>query len=119
MTQVQLETLKLENQHLNDLLERIESRSPKVSFFCSVNLHLTLNVYFLIMFRAILTASALTLFEQLLVPQFVTTVVLNLLDSKASYCPVFKGPMISAIIMNILLVFKQLVSLTDLTVSIH
>nr|XP_055069306.1 centrosomal protein of 63 kDa isoform X2 [Misgurnus anguillicaudatus] len=29
VTQVQLETLKLENQHLNDLLERIESRSPK------------------------------------------------------------------------------------------
>ncbi|XP_060723728.1 centrosomal protein of 63 kDa isoform X2 [Tachysurus vachellii] len=29
MTQVQLETLKLENQHLNDLLERVESRSPK------------------------------------------------------------------------------------------
>lgn len=30
MTQVQLETLKLENQHLNDLLERVDSRSPKV-----------------------------------------------------------------------------------------
>ncbi|XP_077054966.1 centrosomal protein of 63 kDa isoform X1 [Siphateles boraxobius] len=29
VTQVQLETLKLENQHLNDLLERVESRSPK------------------------------------------------------------------------------------------
>ncbi|XP_071373704.1 centrosomal protein of 63 kDa [Centroberyx affinis] len=29
MTQVQLETLKIENQHLNDLLERLESRSPK------------------------------------------------------------------------------------------
>ncbi|XP_060775782.1 centrosomal protein of 63 kDa isoform X2 [Neoarius graeffei] len=29
MTQVQLETLKLENQHLNDLLERVESQSPK------------------------------------------------------------------------------------------
>ncbi|XP_053355447.1 centrosomal protein of 63 kDa isoform X1 [Clarias gariepinus] len=29
MTQVQLETLKLENQHLTDLLERVESRSPK------------------------------------------------------------------------------------------
>ncbi|GAA6102580.1 centrosomal protein of 63 kDa isoform X3 [Tachysurus ichikawai] len=29
ITQVQLETLKLENQHLNDLLERVESRSPK------------------------------------------------------------------------------------------
>ncbi|XP_046715154.1 centrosomal protein of 63 kDa isoform X2 [Silurus meridionalis] len=29
MTQVQLETLKLENQHLNDLLNRLESRSPK------------------------------------------------------------------------------------------
>ncbi|XP_073708154.1 centrosomal protein of 63 kDa isoform X3 [Garra rufa] len=29
VTQVQLETLKLENQHLNDLLERLESRSPK------------------------------------------------------------------------------------------
>lgn len=30
VAQVQLETLKIENQHLNDLLERIESRSPKV-----------------------------------------------------------------------------------------
>ncbi|KAK1796774.1 hypothetical protein P4O66_009789 [Electrophorus voltai] len=30
VTQVQLETLKIENQHLNDLLERVESRSPKV-----------------------------------------------------------------------------------------
>ncbi|XP_073808849.1 centrosomal protein of 63 kDa isoform X11 [Danio rerio] len=29
VTQVQLETLKLENQHLNDLLERVESQSPK------------------------------------------------------------------------------------------
>lgn len=29
VTQVQLETLKLENQHLSDLLERVESRSPK------------------------------------------------------------------------------------------
>ncbi|XP_053492843.1 centrosomal protein of 63 kDa isoform X3 [Ictalurus furcatus] len=29
ITQVQLETLKLENQHLNDLLERVELRSPK------------------------------------------------------------------------------------------
>ncbi|KAK9973277.1 hypothetical protein ABG768_024017 [Culter alburnus] len=29
VTQVQLETLKLENQHLNDLLERVESRSSK------------------------------------------------------------------------------------------
>uniref|UniRef100_A0A3B4DCQ2 Centrosomal protein Cep63/Deup1 N-terminal domain-containing protein n=1 Tax=Pygocentrus nattereri TaxID=42514 RepID=A0A3B4DCQ2_PYGNA len=29
VTQVQLETLKIENQHLNDLLERVESRSPK------------------------------------------------------------------------------------------
>uniref|UniRef100_A0A8C1PGU9 Centrosomal protein 63 n=1 Tax=Cyprinus carpio TaxID=7962 RepID=A0A8C1PGU9_CYPCA len=29
VTQVQLETLKLENQHLNDLLERVESKSPK------------------------------------------------------------------------------------------
>ncbi|KAM4629738.1 centrosomal protein of 63 kDa [Polymixia lowei] len=29
VTQVQLETLKIENQHLNDLLERLESRSPK------------------------------------------------------------------------------------------
>ncbi|KAG7326390.1 hypothetical protein KOW79_009791 [Hemibagrus wyckioides] len=47
MTQVQLETLKLENQHLNDLLERVESRSPKRtdgklvslrdSYVCSLN----------------------------------------------------------------------------------
>lgn len=37
MTQVQLETLKLENQHLNDLLERVESRSPKVLILCIVN----------------------------------------------------------------------------------
>ncbi|XP_066520709.1 centrosomal protein of 63 kDa isoform X2 [Hoplias malabaricus] len=29
VTQVQLETLKIENQHLNELLERVESRSPK------------------------------------------------------------------------------------------
>uniref|UniRef100_A0A8C2CP64 Centrosomal protein 63 n=1 Tax=Cyprinus carpio TaxID=7962 RepID=A0A8C2CP64_CYPCA len=29
VTQVQLETLKLENQHLNDFLERVQSRSPK------------------------------------------------------------------------------------------
>ncbi|XP_036426275.1 centrosomal protein of 63 kDa isoform X2 [Colossoma macropomum] len=29
VTRVQLETLKIENQHLNDLLERVESRSPK------------------------------------------------------------------------------------------
>ncbi|XP_010901245.2 centrosomal protein of 63 kDa [Esox lucius] len=29
MTRVQLETLKIENQHLNELLERVESRSPK------------------------------------------------------------------------------------------
>ncbi|XP_076871236.1 centrosomal protein of 63 kDa isoform X2 [Brachyhypopomus gauderio] len=29
VTQVQLETLKIENQHLNDLLERVESHSPK------------------------------------------------------------------------------------------
>ncbi|XP_042613423.1 centrosomal protein of 63 kDa-like isoform X1 [Cyprinus carpio] len=35
VTQVQLETLKLENQHLNDLLERVESKSPKVSILCS------------------------------------------------------------------------------------
>ncbi|XP_067229421.1 centrosomal protein of 63 kDa isoform X3 [Chanodichthys erythropterus] len=35
VTQVQLETLKLENQHLNDLLERVESRSSKVSILCS------------------------------------------------------------------------------------
>ncbi|XP_051753485.1 centrosomal protein of 63 kDa isoform X4 [Ctenopharyngodon idella] len=35
VTQVQLETLKLENQHLNDLLERVESRSSKVSILFS------------------------------------------------------------------------------------
>ncbi|XP_031431385.1 centrosomal protein of 63 kDa isoform X2 [Clupea harengus] len=29
LTQVQLETLKLENQHLNELLERVEPHSPK------------------------------------------------------------------------------------------
>ncbi|KAL1023379.1 hypothetical protein UPYG_G00040110 [Umbra pygmaea] len=29
VTQVQLETLKIENQHLNDLLERVQSSSPK------------------------------------------------------------------------------------------
>ncbi|XP_029906322.1 centrosomal protein of 63 kDa [Myripristis murdjan] len=29
VTQVQLETLKIENQHLNDLLQRLESQSPK------------------------------------------------------------------------------------------
>lgn len=30
VTQVQLETLKIENQHLTEILEEVESRSPKV-----------------------------------------------------------------------------------------
>ena len=34
VTRVQLETLKIENQHLSDLLERVEKRSPQVSASC-------------------------------------------------------------------------------------
>uniref|UniRef100_A0A4W5J7X2 Centrosomal protein 63 n=1 Tax=Hucho hucho TaxID=62062 RepID=A0A4W5J7X2_9TELE len=38
VTQVQLETLKIENQHLNDLLERVESRSTKKGDPCLASL---------------------------------------------------------------------------------
>ncbi|KAK6320703.1 hypothetical protein J4Q44_G00098100 [Coregonus suidteri] len=38
VTQVHLETLKIENQHLNDLLERVESRSTKKGDPCLASL---------------------------------------------------------------------------------
>lgn len=60
MTQVQLETLKLENQHLNDLLERVESRSPKV--------HTTIEkiswLFLFLTFLKVFSSSSLSLYSE-------------------------------------------------------